>query len=660
VWGEARKVLGSTRESGESAGYRYTVRRFTRQLDAPGHTILRDTASTARVTSGTPFVAVPLERLARYGYVEASGDDLIFHAPDAGVLLSDQFQERHCFALVDGGDGLIGLAFEPVSDEKPDVRGTLWLDRATAELRRMEYGYTRVPGLGHAGDVAGGRMEFSRLPDGRWIVGRWAIRMPVVEPTREQPVIRRELVASTAMHFRLTGLRDEGGEVLSAARDGEGDGPAATSTFDGRIAGTVTDSTTLRPLAGARVLAAGHEAVVDSLGRFSIGGLAAGDYELTFRAPRLDSLRFEAAPVRVTVRPGTTTEQALAVPPPEVVWAAACRGLEPGAGVLAGVVRGAAGQPVGDARVTVAWGGASPGSTGAVADPAGVYRVCAVPAGVPLTLRVAAGEAAVSVSGLRVGAERPRRADVALPPRREVPTRAPFGGISGVVRDAAGGVLAGASVRVDDRAAVLTDAHGRFRARGVAAGAHRITVSHPAIDSRGVEVQLPSEAVEVELRAGAGPGTTLAAAVQRVVRLAAVGARAQARRAGLEVQGFYDRQKLGMGVFLTDQRLQANAAGRLSNVLRMVPGVRVVQRGELPPVTFALGGRGVPCMMDVYLDGVLVAGRTRGSDGSMSLDETPLGQVEGVEVYRGVSEIPAMYRTPTSSCGVILMWTRRR
>jgi TonB-dependent Receptor Plug Domain len=152
----------------------------------------------------------------------------------------------------------------------------------------------------------------------------------------------------------------------------------------------------------------------------------------------------------------------------------------------------------------------------------------------------------------------------------------------------------------------------------------------------------------------------MAAGVQRVVRLAGLDARAPARSSALGLQGFYDRQKLGHGVFLTDRQLQANPAGRLSSVLRMVPGVHVVQRREVPPVALAQGNRGVRCLMDVYLDGVLVAGRALGERSSMSLDATALGQVEGVEVFRGAAEIPIQYRTGTSACGVILMWTRHR
>ncbi|HYH83148.1 MAG TPA: carboxypeptidase-like regulatory domain-containing protein [Longimicrobium sp.] len=210
VWEEARKVLGSARETGESGGYRYAVRRFARRLDAPGQTILHDSVTTAEVESGSPFVAVPLERLVRRGYVEPAGRSFLFHAPDARVLLSDQFQERHCFALVDGPNGLIGLSFEPVSTEKPDVRGILWLDRATAELRRLEYAYTQVPGMGQESGVAGGWMEFSRLPDGRWIVGRWTIRMPVVEATRVQRVDMQEVAIKTTLRLHLAGIREEG------------------------------------------------------------------------------------------------------------------------------------------------------------------------------------------------------------------------------------------------------------------------------------------------------------------------------------------------------------------------------------------------------------------------------------------------------------------
>lgn len=65
-----------------------------------------------------------------------------------------------------------------------------------------------------------------------------------------------------------------------------------------------------------------------------------------------------------------------------------------------------------------------------------------------------------------------------------------------------------------------------------------------------------------------------------------------------------------------------------------------------------------PCLMDVYLDGGLVAGFSLGEHGSISLDDLHLSGVEAVEVYRA-SEAPPEYRNSTSSCGVILIWTHK-
>jgi hypothetical protein len=52
------------------------------------------------------------------------------------------------------------------------------VDRASAELRRLEFEYTRAPTRGPRG-VPGGTVEFLRLPDGRWLTSAWQIRMPV-------------------------------------------------------------------------------------------------------------------------------------------------------------------------------------------------------------------------------------------------------------------------------------------------------------------------------------------------------------------------------------------------------------------------------------------------------------------------------------------------
>ena len=67
------------------------------------------------------------------------GGDLQYSAPDARVLLSDEFLDTHCFRIAEAqnGDGRIGLAFEPLEDSPlRDIEGVLWIDRSTAMLSR--------------------------------------------------------------------------------------------------------------------------------------------------------------------------------------------------------------------------------------------------------------------------------------------------------------------------------------------------------------------------------------------------------------------------------------------------------------------------------------------------------------------------------------------
>src|SRR4029453_5669250 len=90
------------------------------------------TPQSAAVTRN-PFVSVPAAQLSANGYVRQGSTENTYFAPDAAVLLSDEFLRDHCFRLRQGEgrrEGLIGLGFEPVRGRnKPDIAGTLWIDR---------------------------------------------------------------------------------------------------------------------------------------------------------------------------------------------------------------------------------------------------------------------------------------------------------------------------------------------------------------------------------------------------------------------------------------------------------------------------------------------------------------------------------------------------
>lgn len=687
VWEEARKALRSAREN-ESAEYRYGVRRFWRQLDPEGRTIVADSVAPVEVTAGNPFVSAPVERLARTGFIETAGSDLVFHAPDAAVLLSAEFQDTHCFTLREGENGLIGLAFAPVAQgEHSDVAGALWIDRASDELRRVEYRYTRVPGMSEPGDAASGRIDFRRMRDGRWIVSRWSVRMPVIvaEPVAGavQVQIENRPTGQPQLRYRLAAQLEQGGDILNVT--------TAAGRVElagaGAVRGVVFDSTQLQPLAGARVTLGGaHTAVTDSAGRYVVSDVPPGEYRLAFDSPRLDSLGWVPADVQVSVREGATAERDLSVPPLAAVWASACAdsGQAPGRGVLVGRVHAANGDPRPYARVTVSW--TQPGTTSAstaalTADSHGVYRFCAAPAGPPLTLRMASSRSTLTVNDLRVAQGRALRQDVGVPAAGAAvaSVSSAQAGLSGVVRGASGQTLAGATVRFGEQPPVTTDGQGRFRMRALPPREYLVTVTHPELGTRTARVTLTADAGEVDLRPGSDGA--LAATVQKVVQLAAV--QAQARNMALDIQGFYERQRRGQGIFLNEERLQRNRAGRLTDVLRGVPGIRVMRYvprtdDSLNSRTRFLGRSGMdideqyriasargntaivngqgPCWMDVYVDGVQV--QNWNPNTSQNLDSFPLSHVQAVEVYRGPAETPEAFKQAWSACGVVLLWTK--
>jgi hypothetical protein len=109
-------------------------------------------------------------------------------------------------------DGLIGLAFEPARKRRvADVKGVLWLDAATAELRHLEFTYTNLPWDVPASRV-GGRVEFEQLASGVWIVRRWYVRAP------RMGIERSFFRMGGSMHFRsrerFVSIIEHGGEVL--------------------------------------------------------------------------------------------------------------------------------------------------------------------------------------------------------------------------------------------------------------------------------------------------------------------------------------------------------------------------------------------------------------------------------------------------------------
>ena len=87
-----------------------------------------------------------------------------------------------------------------------------------------------------------------------------------------------------------------------------------------------------------------------------------------------------------------------------------------------------------------------------------------------------------------------------------------------------------------------------------------------------------------------------------------------------------------------------------SDVLRVAPGVRVIEEGV---GALLVNSRSVGrCPLAVFVDGTYTTIR--------NVDELTLEDLAALEVYRGPTEIPAGFHAPMydRTCGALLVWSR--
>ena len=140
----------------------------------------------------------------------------VYYGLDARVLFSDWFLATHCFRLDDAAEDELRIRFTPGRGRRrTDVEGSLALDRATLELRRIGFSYVGLPDW-IPGGRAGGEIRLRRLPSGAWVPYAWRMRAPVPQ------------LAAGRSRPRVDGWLETGGWVRSVR------GP------DGRIDSTLT------------------------------------------------------------------------------------------------------------------------------------------------------------------------------------------------------------------------------------------------------------------------------------------------------------------------------------------------------------------------------------------------------------------------------------
>jgi hypothetical protein len=187
LWTEARKTLSAVVLSAgdtpllafdqDLVDYDSAVRRVR---------VATRTTVTARASAG--YGAPPIDELRAYGYIRRLGNLWDFAAPDAGVLLSDDFAATHCFSIVESdptSPGRVGLRFAPVDPPRggrAGIRGTLWLERQGYALDRIEFLYTPRQSDEHSDTLFGGWVRFRRIASGQVIIRHWEMRTPAFQP----------------------------------------------------------------------------------------------------------------------------------------------------------------------------------------------------------------------------------------------------------------------------------------------------------------------------------------------------------------------------------------------------------------------------------------------------------------------------------------------
>jgi hypothetical protein len=278
----------------------------------------------------------------------------VFDVPGADAFLSDAFVAGHCFRIQDPPDDhhdWIGIGFRPAEDPDTttDITGVMWLDRASAELRRLEFTYVNVLFFPQricdnikgwcihgSGKGAGGSLDFARLADGEWLIHRWAIRTPAENTEYRVDFKLRKIPGGfekcydskkgcEPVNVPHPKLVTNFGSIAEVSRDGYNlflDDTTLTAmsriarraagAHPARIAGVINDASTGRPLARAIVStdAPARAAITNDSGFFELPTLPAKSIDLTVRRAGYEPIGF-----RLPLLPDSTRRLTLELAP---------------------------------------------------------------------------------------------------------------------------------------------------------------------------------------------------------------------------------------------------------------------------------------------------------------------------------------------------------
>jgi hypothetical protein len=221
------------------------------------------------------------------------------------------------------------------------------------------------------------------------------------------------------------------------------------------------------------------------------------------------------------------------------------------------------------------------------------------------------------------------------------------GSIEGFVRDSTNRRLDRAEItilgRADRSQPVVSDSAGHFRIASASTGEVRLSVRRIGYWAKTLTVVVAANsASQIEIVLAESPTRLEPELIVADPTRGKMGA-------------FNRRMARGIGSFVTRTDIEKRQPASISELLRTLPGVHISQRmaGEPQPVDMQRSRNSsmqASCVVQLYVDGQPYP--------HGDIDDFPPLSVEGVEVYRSASEIPADFRTRNATCGLIALWTR--
>lgn len=217
------------------------------------------------------------------------------------------------------------------------------------------------------------------------------------------------------------------------------------------------------------------------------------------------------------------------------------------------------------------------------------------------------------------------------------------GALRGVVVDSSGRPVQDADVGILMRHLLTrSDGDGKFLLRRIPAGDLELSVRRLGYQPRLVNIRIT----------GHGTDSIRIVLASRPQLLVGVEVTEREQRAWLDIEGFYRRRIRGIGQYVT--RDEFRSSGTVTDMLRSVPGLQIVQRrGSRRGVRFqSTSLAGGDCMPMIWLDGQKAP--------RMEVDDIPINDVEGVELYSGPSTTPQQFYPDNTrnTCGTIVIWSR--